>query len=214
MNAPDSGIHFRKEAIKMYSRKIKASFLFFCLLLALGGCVSQPTEALDGQKWQDDWQMVGTGLGIDAPETLTPADNKEALAADGLYYATWVAGDSVPYENSEGETVDLYDAQLYLLVSETTDETSAEKSCQTWLADAKERYEVKKTDTVTVNGQSYTLITYGCIGEDTPYDRGVSAFGVCGSTAVCAELTCTLDYGEDLTKLLKEFLNGCHYSAG
>ena len=34
---------------------------------------------------------------------------------------------SFPYENSDGDTIDLYDAQLYLLSNETTDEKAAKK---------------------------------------------------------------------------------------
>lgn len=158
--------------------------------------------------------MAGTGMGIDAPGELTLLDSKEALAADGLYYATWGAGNSVPYENSDGDSVDLYDAQLYLLVSETNTSKNAEKSCQTWLASAEDNYEVLTKEAITCNGQPYTVITYNCIGEDTPYDRGISALGACGATAVCAELTCTKDYGGDLMGLLTKFLDGCHYRAG
>lgn len=188
--------------------------LFVCLLLLLTGCSSPPTEAADGQKWQDDWLMIGTGIGIEAPEKLSLLDNKEALAADGLYYAAWTDGSSVPYENSEGDTVDLYDAQLYLLVNEADTKENAEKNCQTWLASAEDNYEVLTKDTITCNGQLYTVITYNCISADSPYDHGVSALGVRGETAVCAELTCTKNYEDDLTLLLKEFLNGCHYRAG
>ena len=196
------------------NKKRNFMILFVCLLLLLTGCTSPPTEAVDGQRWQDDWFMIGTGMGIEAPEKLSLLDNKEALAADGLYYATWTAGSSVPYENSEGDTVDLYDAQLYLLVNEADTKENAEKNCQTWLASAEDNYEVLTKDTITCNGQSYTVITYNCISGDTPYDRGVSALGVCGETAVCAELTCVENYEDDLTLLLTEFLNGCHYRAG
>lgn len=194
----------------------KHNFIILFLLLSslLTGCTSPPSETISGQKWQEDWLMIGTGIGIDAPGSLTLLDNKEALAADGLYYAAWGTGSSSPYENSEGSMTDLYDAQLYLLVNEADTEDNAEKNCQTWLASAEDNYEVLTKDTATYNGQSYTIITYNCIGEDTPYDHGVSALGVCGETAVCAELTCVENYNEDLTQLLTEFLNGCHYRAG
>lgn len=49
-------------------------------------------------------------------------DNKDILAANGLYYASWVNGEPQPYENSEGKTVDLYDAQLTLVVQENKTE--------------------------------------------------------------------------------------------
>lgn len=187
-------------------------FLCFCLSLFLSGCSPHPTEALDGQPWNEEWTQVGTVLGVETPRQLTLLDNKDILAADGLYYATWTAGAPAPYENSDGDIIDLYDAQLYLLSSETPDEKTAEQDYQTWLASAKENYRVLEEETITCNGQSYTLITYDCISEDSPYDHGVSALGVCGSIAVCAELTCVEGYDEDLIALLTAFLNGCHYS--
>lgn len=191
----------------------KRIILPFLLILLLTGCASAPQTAADGQKWQDDWIKTGTVLGVEPPKQLTLLDNKEALAADGLYYATWVAGNSVPYKNSDGDTIDLYDAQLYLLTNESTDEENAKVSCDTWLSAAKKNYEVQSEETLTLNGQPYTLITYNCIGKDTPYDHGVSAFGVCGATAVCAEFTCLENYTGDLEALLTEFLNNCHFKA-
>lgn len=184
-----------------------------CTLLLLTGCSSAPQATINGEKWQSDWTKIGVNIGVDAPEQLTLLDNKEALAADGLYYATWVAGDSVPYENSDGNTIDLYDAQLYFLASEATDEEAAKKNYTAWLSAAKENYQVLEEDTITCNGQAYTLITYRCTGKDNPYDRGVSAFGTNGVNAVCAEFTCLETYTEDLEALLTEFLNGCHYRA-
>lgn len=187
--------------------------LFGCLLLS--GCSSSSGTAAgetDGQGGQEVPVKIGPVLEVEAPEQLTLLENKDMLAADGLYYAAWGTGDSVPYENSDGDTIDLYDAQLYLLAGESSSPESAEKDCRIWLASAEDNYDILETDTVTCGGQDYTLITYDCISRDTPYDRGVSAFGVCGSNAVCAELTCVEKYEEDLTTLLKEFLNGCQYS--
>ena len=190
--------------------KKKLLFSIFPILLLIG-CASTPQETADGQKWSDDWTKIGTTVGVDAPKKFTLLDSKEALAADGLYYATWVDGNSIPYENSDGDTIDLYDAQLYLLTNEAISEENANTSRDTWLSAAKTNYEVITEDTVTLNGQSYTLITYNCTNEDNPYDHGVSAFGVCGTTAVCAERTCLENYSEDLETLLTDFLNSCHY---
>ena len=81
-------------------------------------------------------------IGVEAPETLTFLENNEALAAEGLYYATWVDGNSVPYENSDGDTIELYDAQLYFLAGEAPDKDAAQEDCLTWLAAAKENYDV------------------------------------------------------------------------
>ena len=186
---------------------------FVCLLLLLNGCTAAPQSTTDGQKWQADWINIGRNIGVEAPETLTFLENNEALAAEGLYYATWVDGNSVPYENSDGDTIELYDAQLYFLAGEAPDKDAAQEDCLTWLAAAKENYDVHSEDTITCGGQTYTLLTYRCTSKDNPYDRGVSAFGTCGVNAVCVELTCLEDYEEDLESLLTEFLNGCHYSA-
>ena len=186
---------------------------FACLLLLLTGCTSTPQITTDGKEWKDDWVNIGRNIGVDAPEQLTLLENKDALAADGLYYATWIDGDPTPYKNSDGDTIDLYDAQLYFLAKEAPDEDAARKDCLTWLAAAKENYKIFSEDTITCNGQTYTLITYDCIGEDNPYDHGVSTFGTCGVNAVCTELTCLKNYKEDLEPLLTEFLNGCHYKA-
>lgn len=196
---------------KYWHQKRKAALLFSCLLLSLAGCSSASQTAKSGQEQPEGQTEIGTIMTAHAPQEFTLLDNKDALAADGLYYATWGAGNSAPYENSDGETLDLYDAQLYLLAGEAKSEKDAEKSRQAWLAAAKDNYKIHTTDTITCNGQTYTLISYDCAGTDTPYDHGVSALGVCGTNAVCAELTCTKDYDGDLAALLKNFLNNCQY---
>lgn len=193
-------------------KKIRLLFLI-CISLLLAGCASKPQTARDGQKWSDDWITIGTSVGVDAPKPLTFLDSNEALAADGLYYAAWVDGGSVPYENSDGDTIDLYDAQLYLLTNEAVTAKKAKSSCEAWLSAARENYEIHTEETVSLGGQSYTVLTYNCPSEENPYDRGVSAFGVCDTTAVCAELVCLEHYSKDLEALLAEFLNCCHFRA-
>ena len=65
----------------------------------------------------DGTAPVGSTLVAPAPQDdFVLLDNKDILSANGLYYASWVNGDAQPYENSEGKTVDLYDAQLTLVV--------------------------------------------------------------------------------------------------
>lgn len=191
------------------NQKVKATLLLACLLLSLTGCSPASRTAGDGQEGRTE---LGSVMDVEAPQEFILLDNKDVLAADGLYYATWGVGNCAPYENSDGETVELYDAQLYLLASETKDEKSAKKNCKAWLASAEDSYKIHTMDAITRGGQPYTLISYDCAGEDTPYDRGVSAFGVCGANAVCAELTCTKDYEGDLEALLTDFLDNCHYT--
>ncbi len=183
-------------------------------LLLTGCAASAPKNAADGQAWSEDWITVGNRLGIEAPEGLSLLENKDILAAEGLYYATWTKGGSVPYENDDGDTVDLYDAQLYLVAGESRSAEKAEDNTETWLAAARERYDVVSEETITCNGQEYTLLTYTIAKESSPYVRGVSAFGCYNTESVCAELTCVADFGEDLKPILTGFLDGCHYAAG
>lgn len=189
--------------------KLKSTLLLVSTIFLLTGCNSKlqlsPTDS------SESTTTVGP-IEVTAPEELTLLDNKDVLSADGLYYATWVAGDHKPYENSDEETIDLYDAQLYFLTSESKTSEDAQNNCDTWLAAAKAGYNVESEETVTYNNQAYTVITYKCIGDDTPYDHGVSAFSSNETVAVCAEFTCTSDYTKDLLPLLTEFLNNCNYN--
>ncbi|MGN0353407.1 MAG: hypothetical protein ACI4ES_17340 [Roseburia sp.] len=183
-------------------------FPILCIMILLCGCTPSVT---DNMQQQDGPIHIGRNIHIDPPEQLTLSESSDALAADGLYYATWTDGNSVPYENSDGDTVDLYDAQLYFLASESPDVKKAEENCNSWLLAAKENYNVYSEKTITCNDQSYTVISYTCTGDTTPYDHGVSAFATCSETAVCIELTCIESYTEDLEPILTDFLNGCHF---
>lgn len=181
-----------------------------CTILFLSGCASPSAQKQSADR--DGTVMVGHTLKVkNADKRLTLLDNKDALAADGLYYAAWTAGSCEPYENKDGDTVDLYDAQLYLLLGEAKTTEDAQHDMHTWLAAAKENYEVQKEETISCSGQNYTMLTYRCKSADTPYDRGVSAFGTNQDTAVCMELTCRAGYNEDLSSMLVGFLNSCHY---
>lgn len=200
----------------------RLKFLFYALFcplaLTLTGCSYFPSaaESLPEDTWADSgYVTIGSSLTIQNTDNrLTLQNNIDTLASDGLYYAAWTIGNSVPFENSDGDTVDLYDAQLYLLLGEFPSEENAQASAAQWLSAGKANYEILEEEEITCNGQPYTMITYRCIGEDNPYDRGVSAFGVCGSNAVCVELTCREIFKEDLEAILIPFLNSFHYNAG
>lgn len=190
--------------------KTRFLYLLLCFLL-LTGCTSSYQEDAAGDT---DSVTVGNTLKINnTNEQLTLLDNKEALAADGLYYASWTAGNAEPYENSDGDTVDLYDAQLYLLLSESSNSEDAQYNMDSWLAAAKTNYEIVTEKEVSFNGQSYSLITYHCNNTDNPYSHGISAFCVFHNSAVCVELTCRENFTEDLEPLLTSFLDNCHYMA-
>ena len=104
----------------------------FVLVLALAavlctGCgVKDEDLKSDPLVNADGTAPVGSTLVAPAPQDdFVLLDNKDILSANGLYYASWVNGDAQPYENSEGKTVDLYDAQLTLVVQENKTEDKA-----------------------------------------------------------------------------------------
>lgn len=186
--------------------KLKPILLIGLIFIVLTGCSSvfSPNETDSAQS--ADYLRVGHSLeinGIDARFNLI--DNNSVLAADGLYYVSWGMGETKPYENADGETVDLYDASLYLLLGESKNHESAQSNMNTWYEAALSNYEVLEEEEVTVNDQTYTLITYNSTG-DGPNARGASAFGVIGSNAVCIELTCCENFNEDLKAILTDFL--------
>ena len=140
----------------------------------------------------DGTAPVGKTLVAPAPpEGFTLLDNKDILAANGLYYASWVNGEPQPYENSEGKTVDLYDAQLTLVVQENKTGEKAASAVSGW--------------------QEYTVIQFAYQDESNPYAFGVAAFGQKGTSAIEWELSCQESYTGDALAVLTEFLNGCTY---
>lgn len=198
------------------TNRIKYLFLTLFTAFLLTGCasaaaLSSPAESLDINA---EYVTIGHHLTVDNTDSrLTLLDNMDALSADGLYYAAWTMGDSEPYENNDGDTVDLYDAQLYFLLGEFKDAESAQNNMDTWLSAGKTNYDTQSEENVICNGQNYLLITYQFIHTDNPYARGVSAFSVFDNNAVCIELTCRENFDEDLKAVLTDFLNGCTYDA-
>ena len=134
------------------------------------------------------------------------------LTGEDIYYATWVAGESSAYTNEDGEDVDVYDAQLYLLAVGCADESYALQNQEDWIARQQETYTVTETWSETRNGQEYTLLAYECGSETNPYQRGVSAFTVYGNYAISAELACRAEFTGQEREILLQFLDGCHYS--
>lgn len=189
--------------------------LILNLTLLLTGCSHflAITEEPLHDTWSDSgYARIGHELTIqNSDNRLTLLQNKDTLSSEGLYYATWSIGDSEPFENSDGNTVDLYDAHLYLLLGEYPGEQQAINNRDQWLTAGKENYEILSEEEITCNGQSYTIISYRFVSEDNPYDRGISAFGACQKNAVCIELTCREDFEEDLRNIMIQFLNNCTF---
>lgn len=187
-----------------------------CVMLLLTGCSASSASSAASEESTLETSgavTVGTCLIIrNTDNRLTLLNNLDTLSADGLYYASWGIGSAQPYENSDGDTVDLYDASLYLLSGEFKNTQYAQENMDSWLATAKGNYEVLSEEEITCNGQTYSLITYNTAHEDNPYARGISAFGVYENCAVCIELTCRDEFTEDLRDILTDFLEGCSYS--
>lgn len=184
--------------------------LSMALILTLCSC-SSPTEKRLAPG-TSEYTAIGRRLEIrNMDSRLAMVDNMDALSADGLYYAAWTIGEAESFENSSGKTLDLYDAQLYLLLGEFDGSEKAEENRDSWLDAGKTNYQVTGEEEITCNGQTYTMLTYNCVNEDNPYARGVSAFGAFYDNAVCVELTCREEFSEDLRGILTEFLECCSY---
>lgn len=182
-------------------------------LLGLSGCSAYPVQAADGTPWDPDWTMLGSVLGAEEPGNgFSLLENYSVLTGEDIYYATWVAGEPSAYTNEDGEDVDVYDAQLYLLAVGCADESYALQNQEDWIARQQETYTVTETWSETRNGQEYTLLAYECGSETNPYQRGVSAFTVYGNYAISAELACRAEFTGQEREILLRFLDGCHYS--
>lgn len=184
------------------------------LYLGLTGCASDqpPERAADGSSWNQSWVTVGGVIGVDAPEGMDSRENNEALAANGMYYATWSMGDAEPYTNEDGEEAELYDAQVYLLLGKYRSAKEAENTLAQWKDMASLNYAIESTVKETHNGVDFAVITYTFESEANPYARGASAFGVYENCAVSVEFTCQEGFGEDVSQLLARFLDRCHYA--
>ena len=180
--------------------------------LLLTGCFGQQ-EAKPSVK-EDGTVPVGSFLLISpAPEPLSLYDSKDALAADGLYYVSWVTGESEAYTNEDGDTVDLYPAQVTLLASELPDPEEARVTMEGWQSASTDHYEITETRTETIDGQAYEMITYTMKNSTGPWAGGVSAFTVHENAAVCVELTYRDSFDIDPGKILTELLGCFTYAA-
>ncbi len=189
---------------------ITSILCFLCITLMLTGCSLTSSLSEEEPIENKAFLEIGRHLAVNnTNESLILYDYKEALAGDGMYYASWVIGDSEPYENSDGDTIDLYDAQLYLLLGEFTNSEKAQENKDAWLDRGKSSYVVSGEKEIDCSGQTYQMITYTFQNEDNPYARGVSAFAVHDRLALCIELTCQEEFTEDLEAILTNFLENC-----
>ena len=139
--------------------------------------------------------------------------NNSVLAGEDTYYASWTVGEPSPYTNADGDEVDLYPAQLYVLLYGCADQAAAESACAGFLARERQTYTVHSQRTEEHNAQSYTVLDYTGGSADNPYGRGSSAFAVRGNYVLVAELLAQDSFDGDVSRMLSAFLDGVHYSA-
>ncbi len=191
-------------------RACKLSILPAACALLLGGCAGTTEATLSTEA--DGSVRIGSILKISSwPEALALYDSKDALAAEGLYYASWTSGQSSKYTNEDGAEIDLYPVQVTLLGAERKDTQSAQDEIEIWKSASGDNYAVSDTRRETVGGQEYEILTYTMKNPDSPWKGGVSAFGVHGPSAVCVEVTYQEAFEGDPGQLLMELLGDFSY---
>ena len=192
-------------------------FALILALIAAGSLVDfsqYPSAAADGAAWDKNWEMMAKVVGIEAPGGgLTLLTNNSVLAGEDTYYASWTVGEPAPYTNADGDEVDLYPAQLYVLLYGCADQAAAESACAGFLAREQETYTVQDQRTEEHNAQRYTVLDYTGGSAGNPYGRGSSAFAVRGNYVLVAELLAQDSFDGDVSRMLSAFLDGVHYSA-
>ena len=187
--------------------KYKLCIAFAAALLFLSGCSRFLPQESTLSTEADGSIPVSSFLSIaSAPDPLTLYDSKDALAADGLYYVSWTAGESTGYENEDGDMVDLFPAQATLLAAERKSAQAAESDIESWKSASKDNYNISDTRSESINGQEYEIITYTMKNSESPWKGGVSAFAVHGKAAICCELTFTDSFTGDPDRILLKLL--------
>ena len=184
--------------------------LFLMVALILSGCGAKQELPSD---WEKDWTVVCPILAVEPFDGFTLHESNDALYLSGIYYATWVTGESRPHTNEEGEEAEVFDAQIYIIVQEYRDSESAASGIAQWSAREKSTFAAGKEYSIVCNEQEYTVLPLVSGSENNPYRHGAAAFAVRDNWAVCVEFLGAEDYKIDFEIVLEEFLNGFHYTA-
>lgn len=188
------------------------SFICVVLILAvtLSGCGTGGTER--PADWEPDWTVVSPLLAVEPLEGYTLNESNDALYASGIYYATWVTGEARPHTNEDGESAEIFDGQIYVLVQEFRSTDSADSNAAQWIAREKQSFATGEEAAVVWGDQSFTILPLLSGSEHNPYTHGAAAFGVRGSWAICVELLLADGQETDAQNILEAFLSGFHYS--
>lgn len=187
---------------------------FLCLVLAIAtlfsGCGAAAEEL--PADWEADWTVVSPLLAVEPFENYTLHESNDALYVSGIYYATWVTGEARPHTNEDGESAEIFDAQIYVLVQEFRSADSAGSNAAQWIAREKQSYDTDEEFYVTCGDQEFTILPLRSSGGSNPYSYGAAAFAVRGSWAICVEFLFADGYETDVQNTMEAFLNGFHYS--
>ena len=138
-------------------------------------------------------------------------DIQDSLTRRGLYYAAWGVGNAEDYANDEGTTIQLYDAQLYTIISTCTQDYEALDTCANWESTAKKSYTITDESKLDYNGITFDMLSYTYSeNSKNPCDYGMSIYGADGTTAICVEISCRNQWDGDGKDLIKDFLDHCH----
>ena len=185
--------------------------VIFTIALLLAGCGAGNKEPDPHPDWDPDWVRVHPHLGVETPDGFALRENSDALRSEGLYYASWYAGEERQVTDSEGKESTVYDAQLHVLVkvSETAEQAGAD--LEDWITIERGAYEAGDEQGLDAAGQTYRLLLLDSPNGDRPYPHGAAAFALCGTAAISVELLCAGDWPGEAEAVLRQFLEGFHY---
>lgn len=188
----------------MMKKRVFALILIFVLLFA--GCSAKaPEKDAAGNAWSKDWTTIGSLLGVEPRADWTLSRSEDVLAAAGMYYYVWTKGDAVTYTNAFEEEVTAHQAEIHLILSESSSAQEAQQVAEKWEQLTQERYPDAQYSEDTFSGQTFSLSAYSA--DNT---HGVSAAGLRGSAVIRVDVVTLND--EKPESILADFLNVCHYA--
>lgn len=180
------------------------------IVLLLSGCSAAQKEV--PADWEESWTVVAPLLAVEPLNDFRLNESNDALYASGIYYATWVTGESRPHTNEDGEAAEIFDGQIYVLVQKFQNADSAKSCVGQWTAREKQNYAFGEEFEVTCGDQEFTVLPLLSGSQSNPYSSGAAAFAVRGNWAICVEFLCSDGYETDAQETLEAFLSGFHYS--
>ena len=189
--------------------KLRMFALILAFSLLLCGCGNAESQL--PAHWDESLTVIAPFLAAEGVEGFDFGERDDILGLSGVYYATWTAGGKRDFVNADGESTVIFDAQLYLIAQEFRTEADAQTNFSQWLAREKQSYTCGEAESITVNGQEFTILPLLSGSETNPYGHGCAAFALRGKTVICVEMVCTEEFTEDTRVILEAFLGGLHY---